>query len=44
MPSWRKVEPLQYPGRRLLCLAWVQEDVSVAEPVGTGEEGEPELF
>ena len=38
VPSWRKAESLQSLGRRLLCPAWVQEEVRVPEPVGTGKE------
>ena len=38
---WRKADPLQSPGRRLLCTAWLQEEVRMPEPVGPDEE-EPE--
>ena len=38
VPSWRKADPLQSPGRTLHCLDWVQEEVRVPEPVGTGKE------
>ena len=42
VPFWYKAEPLRYPGRTLLCSAWVQEKVRVPELVGTGKE-EPDL-
>ena len=42
VPSWRKAEPLQSPVRKLICSAWVQEEVRVPEPFGPGKE-EPEL-
>ena len=35
---WRKSEPLQSLVRTLRCLDWVQEEVRVPEPIGTGKE------
>ena len=40
VPSWRKAEPLQSPGRTLLCGARVQEEVGIPDPGGPGEEEE----
>ena len=35
---WRKADPIKSLGQRLLCTAWVQEEVRMPEPVGPDEE------
>ena len=42
VPLYHKAEPLQSPGQTLLWQAGVKEELGMSEPIGTGEEEEPQ--